>query len=1053
LADVELRANNQIYMETEVDASAGTSHSLELDSSTISFSDGADILLNAANLTIGDTLAGNVVLLDGATVSLSTGAGAGNITISGTTNGTDAGGGDLGDESLILNAGTGTVALGDVFGAGGAADAAGLTALTITDSGAATFDKLGITGALTQTNAATGLTTFADTVGVGSATLRGTDFVVNSSIDAAGAVAVTNSGTFTLSATDDIVAAGGFSTTGNASLANNITTTNTALTIGGNLTLGNDTDITLSTGVGAGNLSVTGTTNGDATANDESLILNAGTGTVALGDVFGAGGAANAAGLTALTITNSGAATFDKIGITGALTQTNAATDLTTFADTVGVGSATLRGTDFAVNSSIDATGAVAVTNSGTFTLSAADDIAAAGGFSTTGSTSLANNIATTDTALTIGGALTLADNADVTLSTGAGAGSLSITGTTNGTNAGGDESLLLNAGTGTVNLGDVFGAAGAEDATGLTSLTIENCGTATFDKIGITGALTQTNAATGSTTFADTVALGSATLRGSNFAINGGVNATGDVTINSTTDVTVNGTLNANNISITAGNNLNVGANVTGNGTLTLIATGGNISGSGTIQATDGAGTDLTLRQGDSLDLANLTFGNQSNTDLMAESYTGGVNMDETNPANAPDQWKSIAATAVNNIELSSDNDIRIASAGLSSAAGGVKVISDDGTISTPGAGGNLDAPITGFSDTSGTGVDLPNGTGKAAIVIRSPSQDLTLGTDATLTANGTYLPSTDNDDRPAVDFIEGDPIDVAIYLGSYELDPLTGSPNRPHNNVAINSKVSIADYGTMAIDADDTVTFDGAFEASAFDQTNRLEVVSRISQTLDQVINYGRLPHARNPAAISSWFLGTYVLRGDTVLAQVLALTDPVPWGVPRPLELDMGSEVEGPDTEALEKLLNELGIGVQPYVTEAYADTLSTDLRLFSAAEKLQQLIPILEDAEGTGIAALRTTVAQFFPSLDALSEEQVSSFAQELVRHKGDGTEYDAAGQCVFALTEYVTILGNDIGWPADKSIGFVMSRYVPRLTERDEIRLAVIQMQLQKAFGV
>jgi len=168
--------------------------------------------------------------------------------------------------------------------------------LTITNSGAATFDQIGITGALTQTNAATGLSTFADTVSVGSATLRGTDFTVNSSVDAGGAVAVTNSGTFTLSSADDITAAGGFSTSGDASLANNITTTNTALTIGGNLTLGNDTDIILSTGAGAGDLSVAegGTINGNAGAGDESLILNAGTGAVALGDVFGAAGAANA---------------------------------------------------------------------------------------------------------------------------------------------------------------------------------------------------------------------------------------------------------------------------------------------------------------------------------------------------------------------------------------------------------------------------------------------------------------------------------------------------------------------------------------------------------------------------------------------------------------------------------------------------------------------------------------------------------------------------------------------------------------------------------------
>ncbi|MHC4557945.1 MAG: hypothetical protein ACYTFW_23385, partial [Planctomycetota bacterium] len=102
------------------------------------------------------------------------------------------------------------------------------------------------------------------------------------------------------------------------------------------------------------------------------------------------------------------------------------------------------------------------------------------------------------------------------------------------------------------------------------------------------------------------------------------------------------------------------------------------------------------------------------------------------------------------------------------------------------------------------------------------------------------------------------------------------------------------------------------------------------------------------------------------------------------------------------------------------------------------------------DGTRIAGLRGAVAQFFPSLDILSEEKMDSFAQELASHKGDGTDYDLAGQCIFALTEYINILGTEIGWPVEKSVGFVMGRYVPRLTEGDEIRIAVVQMHLQKA---
>ena len=873
LADVELRANNQIDVETEIDASAGTSHSLELDSTTIIFSDGADITLNAADLTFGDTLAGNVVLLDGAAVSLSTGAGAGDIKIEGTVEGSAG----PGTETLTLTAGSGNVDIRSDVGAGG-----NLAAFAITS--AAQVD-------------------LADITADGSVSVTGTNIDLN--------------GTTYTSTGDDV-------------------------TFTGAVDLDAGAVTTVVTAGGAAGDAVTFTSTVDDAASNTTLQLVGGAGEV---NMQGNVGTTNA--VEAFNVSSAG--------------QVDSA--------------------DVTADEAISITGTNIDLNGTTYT-STGDDV-------------------------TFTGAVDLDAGAVTMVVTAGGVAGDAVTFTSTVNDAASDTTLQLVGGAGEVDMQGNVGTTNAVEAFNVSSAGQVDLANITTD---------------------------------------------GNLELNGTTTV-------ANGSTLTAGGDLNVGTvSLTGNGALTLIATGGSISGSGAIQAADGAGTDLTLRQGDSLGLASLTFSNQSNTDLMVESYTGGVTIDETNPANAADQWKSITATAVNNIEVSSDGDIRIASAGLSSSAGGVKVISTGGTISTPGAGGALDAPITGSSDTSGTGVDLPNGTGKAAIMIRSPSQDLTLGANATLTANGTYSPAVD--DRISVWFDAsgsdaGDPIDVAIYLGTYEPGP-TNAPVEPYHDVAIDSQISIGDYGTMVIDADEIVTFGNAFGSGSPppDQTTRLEVVSRISQTLEEVIGPPqRLPYARNPALIGTRFLGTYVLRGDTLLAEILALIEPVPWAVPRPLELEMGGEVEGPDTEALDKLLNELGIGVQPYVIEAYAASLSTDLRLFSAAEKLQQLIPILEDADGIRIAGLREATAQFFPSLDALSEVQVSSFADALERHKGDGTDYDAAGQCIFALTEYVTILGNDIGWPADKSIGFVMSRYVPRLTEGDEIRIAVIQMQLQKAFGV
>ncbi len=109
-------------------------------------------------------------------------------------------------------------------------------------------------------------------------------------------------------------------------------------------------------------------------------------------------------------------------------------------------------------------------------------------------------------------------------------------------------------------------------------------------------------------------------------------------------------------------------------------------------------------------------------------------------------------------------------------------------------------------------------------------------------------------------------------------------------------------------------------------------------------------------------------------------------------------------------------------------------------------------MLEDADGRRTAALRAVVGESFPTLDSLSEEQVDSFRRELAGHAGDGTDHDLAGQTLSALTTYVGILSNDVGWPMDRSVGFVMARYVPRLTEGDDIRTAVVQMQLEQASG-
>jgi filamentous hemagglutinin family protein len=587
-----------------------------------------------------------------------------------------------------------------------------------------------------------------------------------------------------------------------------------------------------------------------------------------------------------------------------------------------------------------------------------------------------------------------------------------------------------------------------------------------------------------------------------------------------------------------------NITAGSTGN--VTLEALQGGMSG-GTITANGGT---LIMKQQDSLNLKDLAFGNQANTDLTVESGSGSFTADNTVAANAADKWQSITATAQSDISLEGTGNIntnalvsangniqiRSTSGGINAAGnitannggltmtaggnvttnvvnptngniqirstsggdliinndltsnqGGVSLISDLGKIYTPGSFIDVDpgpteikipslnVKITGYSD-GVNGVPLPFGPGVAAIVIKcgdgwsfNPLKYDYLGLDsgATLTAKGTY--NTANNDLDGVSFIGGDPIDVAIYLGNPKLylsQKLNGvsSPDMRSNildmikypgtmDVDVRSKVAaIGDNGAMVIDGVEAVSFVGSgslFETapSAFNTTNSLQVVSRISQSLNEAVNPGGSPSPRLPYAgpvnidnIKSWYTGEYVLRGETVLAKILGMIQAVPLVPPMPLEPEIEGELEEPDMEAIAQLLEELGIGVQPFLARAYRPSLNTDLTLLKAAEKLLRLGPILED--DTRFAAL-VPLIRGISETPVPIEEQMTSFVQELSRQ-------ELAGQWMNALTEYVAVLNNEIGWPANTSVARVMRKYGAKLTGPAE-RLFV-QMYLERSFG-
>lgn len=521
----------------------------------------------------------------------------------------------------------------------------------------------------------------------------------------------------------------------------------------------------------------------------------------------------------------------------------------------------------------------------------------------------------------------------------------------------------------------------------------------------------------------------------------------------------------------------------------------------SGAIRA---GASSLTLIQKDELDLAGLAFDNQGNTDLMVEVTGGKFTADDTVAENAADQWKSIQVIASDNIVLQGSDlteDIKIGThAGfdpishffggvVSSDNGGVSIISENGTVRTAGDSILDNVTITGSSDHfAGVGVDLPKDydyshgyeTGKAAIVIMS-RETLRLGPNARLRANGTYYAGSTVDDRPGGDFLNviegdknpGDPIDVAIYLGSNA------------GNVSAASAVDpVPSGGVVVLDAYDTVEAFGADFVNSLGGIGWLEVCSRLTATLTDAQTNDTLPYADDLSLFPGQ--GEYVLRGELpdigtgawVLEAEEGPEESMPdipiedvvqaSSVEAPPSPEVGGigEIQGAAFDNIQWLAQELGLCqgdekgedekrcqeiTQAYLAGAFLQ--ATDLRPHRAATQLRNLVQILHDEGGTRISALSRVVGEFVLAAGPPSEEQMASIASAFATHANDGTHYATAGQWLDALTEYVAILTSEIGWSADESIAFVMGKYATTLTETGDVTTAAfIQMRLEAVGG-
>ncbi|MGB2806497.1 MAG: hypothetical protein WBC22_02060, partial [Sedimentisphaerales bacterium] len=344
--------------------------------------------------------------------------------------------------------------------------------------------------------------------------------------------------------------------------------------------------------------------------------------------------------------------------------------------------------------------------------------------------------------------------------------------------------------------------------------------------------------------------------------------------------------------------------------------------------------------------------------------------------------------------------------------------------------------------------------------------AENLNIGPDAELVAEGVYDDTGTVDDRQGVDFLadplisiggiirdEGDPFDVAIYLASTEGDVDVSSPVSITSCEPVvleyqseNGQYECVPKGAMVIDAWNAVTFDGGVPGGMFETSlangvvgDRLEVVSRISEWLFEAV--GRLPYVYGGGTFPSDY--SYVLRGagrDNPLitdGRAWVLVDPVD---PAPLYQEAGEASdkeefgEGGCPPLMNWLANEIGVPSEDIqVVVAGALALNTDIQPCEMCARLLDAATTLEDAEGTQIAAMARVVNEFVTTPAPPSPEQMTQIAAALALHVGDGTHYAATGQWIDALEAYVGIMNTEMGYSASDASAFA-EKYLTPVTD-------------------
>lgn len=403
-----------------------------------------------------------------------------------------------------------------------------------------------------------------------------------------------------------------------------------------------------------------------------------------------------------------------------------------------------------------------------------------------------------------------------------------------------------------------------------------------------------------------------------------------------------------------------------------------------------------------------------------------------------------------------------------LPNEQGGVSVISRNGRIYTEDSNA-VNVAIEGYSDdithrsgfgfnsTTAAGVNLPEGEGElgvAAIVLQS-KEDLTLGTNASLRAEGIYVSQADVseygtgvDDRAGVKFLDVDAAiggadrdkgiasDVAIYAGSAK-----GNVTVQTDNIHVNN-TSGGEYmlgnATVVLDAYDTVSMpfladlDGESSFGGF----RLEAASRITEWLFQAINGGKLPYADNPDYVASILGSDYVLRGAGLdnaaikdgRAWVLENPGDTPDPIVPPLPVLELPKLAGCPLE-MQAAAAELGIPAETLqLTIRNSLATNPNIQPCDACARLVTAAAILSDTDGVRLAAMNAIFNTLAPADAPFTPETSAAIVTAFAQLGEQDRQYALASEYIDAFVSYVAVLNDDLKAPIGDPVAFVLEKH-------------------------